>query len=520
MHHSLTNEIKAYEAYMRLSPQEEAAAQLVISAVNAVAGNVPGIKPLTLLGSRKTGLATPISDFDFTLALSNSLQGGWILTPSEAGVNQDRKGEAVKVLRKVNRHFRSSNKFANTTLVRHARVPIMQSTHVGTGLNVQIQTMAPYQAAEEYTVAYLSEFPSLRPLYIVLRYCLEVRDLTTVFNGGLGSYSFLMMIVTAMKHSSGKFASDDLAGQLLHVLDFYGKADLYKVGFSANPPCVFEKQEEGSSSEEEPTRMDSSQSSGIDKLCKFYPRKPFLLCLQDPANDANDLGKNAHAIKHVQATFNSARESIQVALQEQNEKSDGRAKGGTWSYLDHLVRADYKPFDVRRKKIERYAKPRRLRDMGYLNERIRKVFDKGVDRYEGVAVEDDNVPKPALTAQSNEARKGLGDGTRFTWSWEGLARTRESRSQPESRQARGKNFLAEEKEKSQRLCGTNDDEYGWMPSSSGDQKLLLEAIAAPKLALAAKISASSATSRTDAEAGQESQTTGTPTPIVSSTTAK
>ena len=249
MHDSLTNEIKAYEAYMRLSPQEEAASEMVISDVNSVARNELEIKPLTLLGSRSTGLATPISDFDFTFELPNSLPGGGMIPSSENRVSQPQpqknknKPKAVKALKKMGRHFRLSNKFSSTNLVQFARVPIIRSTHVATGLEVQIQTTAPYQAAHDYSIAYLTEFPSLRPLYIVLRYCLAIRHLTTVFEGGLGSYSILMMIVTALKHSSGKFTSEDLGGQLLHVLDFYGKADLYKVGFSANPPRVFEKKQ-------------------------------------------------------------------------------------------------------------------------------------------------------------------------------------------------------------------------------------------------------------------------------------
>lgn len=497
----LTNEIKAYEAYMRLSPQEEAASRLVISDVNSVARNEPEIKPLTLLGSRSTGLATPISDFDFTFTLPISLPGGWILPPSEADASQaqsfdrDNKLKAVKALKKMDRHFRSSAKFSNIDFVRHARVPIIRSKHVATGLDVQIQTMAPYQAAQEYTVTYLSEFPSLRPLYIILRYCLEIRDLTTVFEGGLGSYSILMMIVTAMKHSSGKFASDDLAGQLLHVLEFYGKADLYKVGLSANPPRLFEKQKEGWSLKERTARMADSQLSGIDKMQTYYPRKPYLLCLQDPANDLNDLGKNAYAIKHIQATFNQARESIQVSLENQKDMSDDRAKGGIWSCLDSLVRADYTQFELRRNRVEQCANPRKLDDQDHSKETIRKDFKEWMNQYTGVA-EDDIYPKTALqavggiAAESTEAVGGLGDGARHVWYRKWLARSRERLARKERKRAREKAIVAEKNQRLQRLHGINDDEYGWEPSSPSNQKTLLQAIAVPKSALAARASAS------------------------------
>lgn len=488
MHHSLTAEIKAYEAYMKLTPQEEAASQLVISDVNSVAQNEPDIKPLTLIGSRSTGLATPISDFDFTFTTQRSLPGGWIIPPHEETAvsqaqssNYAKKLKAVKALRKVDKHFRSSHIFSNTDNIWNARVPIIRSKHVATGLDVQIQTLAPYQTAQEQTVAYLSEFPSLRPLYIILRYSLEVRGLTTVFEGGLGSYSILIMIVTALKHSSGKFASDDLGGQLLHVLDFYGKADLYKVGFAADPPRVFEKQKEGGSLKDQSVLTADSQPTGIDDMQKLYPRKPYLLCLQDPANDLNDLGKNAYAIKHIQATFNKASESIQALLERQNEGSDDRAKDKIWSCLDSLARADYRPFEVRRSKVERCANPRRVDDRDYSRERIDKDFEKRVNRYKGIAEEDDNISEPAVehikgnAANNTEAEDGPSVlATRPTRHPESLARAQERRYE-----------IGEPNP--QRPYGTTNDDYGWEPSSSpNDPKTLLEAIAAPKSALAAR----------------------------------
>ena len=352
LYHSLTNEIKAYEAYMRLSPQEEAASELVISDVNSVVRKESHIKGVTLLGSRSTGLASPISDFDFSLTKSVSLPGGRISLPSSQSFNRKNKLQAVQALIEVKKHFTVSSKFKDIEMVRWARVPILQSKHVATGLDVQIQTRASYQRSYECTLAYLSEFPSLRPLYIVIRYFLELRGLTTTFKGGLGSYSILMMIVTALKHSSGRFASDDLGGQLMHVLGFYGKANLYEVGFSADPPCVLKKK---IVKIKKAGRTDP-QLNSIERMQTLYPRKPYLLCLQDPANDMNDLGKNAYAIKHIQATFKLAHETLQSVLEGSNETSDDRANGKTLSYLDHLLRADYRSFESHRSGMDQGAK--------------------------------------------------------------------------------------------------------------------------------------------------------------------
>ena len=401
---SLTNEIKAYEAYMRLSPQEEAASQLVISDVASLGQNWGKVKEFTLLGSRRTGLAAPTSDFDFTFASKDSE-----FSPSEANIfkakpaNKNKKLKIIQALKRMSTHFHLSENFRNIDLVRFARVPILRSTHVATGLDVQIQTMTGYRASEDCSIAYLSEFPSLRPLYFVLRYCLEARGLTTVFEGGLGSYSLLMMIVNALKHANGKFASGDLAGQLLHVLDFYGQADLYRTGFSAEPPRTFDKQIKEWPLEERITRTSDPQLKGIDMMEKFYPRKPYLLCLQDPANHINDLGMNTYAIKHIQATFDAARQRIQAASEERNKNLDDKSRA--WSCLDSLVRADYRQFEKRRSKIARSLSRSQRMDLDYSKERIDKEFEKRVKQYKGLA-EGEKTSGPALEANAGNAAEG------------------------------------------------------------------------------------------------------------------
>lgn len=348
---SLTNEIKAYEAYMRLSPREEAASELVISNVNSVARNNKEMQTLSLLGSRSTGLATPTSDFDFSSILPDRLIRYCNAPKSEDSSAQSpsykRRAnfkETVPVLEEMKTHFRLSTKFINTKVIRYASVPILQCTHVATGLGVQIQTKAPSQAEHEYKLASLSEFPSLRPLYIIIRSLLELRNLTTPFEGGLSSYSIFIMIVTALKHSSGKFASDDLGSQLLHVLDFYGSADLYKVGFSVNPPYTFEKRKGPTSLDI--AHIDNPHLHGINLIQTLDPRKPYLLCLQDPTDDTKDLGKRAYAIKHIQSTFRYEKHNLQARFLQN--------PGSRESYLDFLE-ADYRNFELRRSRVKRCA---------------------------------------------------------------------------------------------------------------------------------------------------------------------
>lgn len=366
---------------MRLTPAEETAAQLVVSDVKSITRSSLRKAPLKILGSRSTGLATPLSGINLTVSVISPDHDSGDGKPS--AFLQPLIRQAVGLLREVEENFRCSKQLQNTEFVI-ARIPIIETKHRGTGLKLQIQTMALHQPAQEYIAAYLNELPSLRPLFILLRYSLEIRCLTTVYEGGLGSYSLLMMIVTALKHSSGTFASDDLAGQLLYVLYFYGSTDLYQYGFSANPPRVFDKRKEGWSKPERLARSQDPQLRGIDEIVRERNRrKPYLLSLQDPANDSNDLGKSTYAIKHIQAVFNGARQSILGALQPGQEAPKNQQKNQKRSYLDSLVRADYTDFEANRSKVERFAKNPVSNDLDYSGARIIEDFLRRVDLYKG-----------------------------------------------------------------------------------------------------------------------------------------
>ena len=345
---------------MKLSAAEEDAAELLLSDVRTTVQSSFLNLPLNVLGSRSTGLATPMSDFDLTFSTA---------APSASGLSSDAPEkssemfvkEAVTSLKKLQKDIRDSNKFHETQLVM-ARVPIIEAKHRATGLLVQIQTGAPYKSAQECIKAYLNDMSSLRPLYIVLRHFLNVRGLTTVQAGGLGSYSLFMMIVSALKLSSGTFAPDDLAGQLLYVLYFYGSADLYKFGFSANPPCIFDKLKEEWGMSKQRKRSQNPHLRGIDEIVRHRnSRRPYLLSLQDPVNDINDLGKNAYAMKHIQATFQKARNSVLSSLKRGEEAH----KDEFWSCLDPLLRADYGVFEARRSRVERGRDNAMLEDLEF-----------------------------------------------------------------------------------------------------------------------------------------------------------
>jgi len=319
----------------------------LISDVRAIIGKVYPRNPLQVIGSYRTGLANSFSDIDFNLSFPDFEKTPLERCPSPT---RDKARKAAgRALVRMHRAVENPNhSFRNVELVL-ARVPIVKAEHRGTKLKVEIQALSTNQNAKEYVASYLAEFPTLKTLYTVIRSALHIRDLTNVHKGGLGSYSIFMMIVNALKQASGKFAHDDLANQFLHFLDFYGTADLYKHGFSVDPPRTVLKRGNKMSAEDKIARLQDPMLRGIDILEPYNPRKPYLLFLQDPANTVNDLGRKAYGIKHVQCILRRFSESLKESMRRYDE---GPMKTHNWlrtrGFLGNLLKANYESLESNR----------------------------------------------------------------------------------------------------------------------------------------------------------------------------
>ena len=343
---------------MRPTAAEKSASQLLIQEVTSIVGEALPNNPLELVGSHRTGLATPTSDIDFTLSIPKYDRNGVTARGPSPGRPEARKARK-RIFYRLKDALVRSHQFVDVRFV-HARVPIVTCLHRHTGLKVDFQSLAPTLAARTCVAAYLSEYPTLRPLYMLLRSALAIRHFTTVFEGGLGSYTIFMMIVNALKHASLPSSTGyditrhDLAAQLFWVLDFYATADLRKNGYSPDPPGVFPK------AEGEPVRGRKHQGGRgptrheTDTIFKQNPKQPYLLCLQDPADPTNDLGRSSYGIKHVQETFQNTSTSMKSALRFW-DNTDPENRKAQFSLLHAFVGAYYGQFEQSRENMVRAA---------------------------------------------------------------------------------------------------------------------------------------------------------------------
>ena len=345
---------------MRLTPAEDKASKLIISDVKCALEEAFGPEEIHMLGFRETGFATPSSDFDFSI----TPKGG---TAAKKNSPTSLKINASDVLRRVQKRIWASPQLKYLRYIP-ASVPLVQATHCGTGAIINFQTMAPFQASQELIKSWHIEFPSLRSLVITIRTFLGFHNLTTVFEGGVGSYTLVVMVATALKYAEWARDTDDLGGQLLHCLDFWGSADFYKYTYSTTPPFLYEKGGsrslgiEMSSSSEAP----DSQFKRMDEICQLNPGNPYILCLQDPTNHLNDLGRKSYAIRDVQNVFKTAHKWL-FDVTRLDQRSISRADGSIRNLvvgkgrpiLHGMIQGDFRAFEKARSRLERYADPAR-----------------------------------------------------------------------------------------------------------------------------------------------------------------
>ncbi|KAL8695210.1 MAG: hypothetical protein Q9218_000248 [Villophora microphyllina] len=343
----LGNEIKAFERFIKLTPAEMRGTQRVALRVQDIVKSTLKDSSCEVVGSYSSGLALPFSDVDFSVTLPAVESRATTHRKSLSSLAYQKLYR--NALHKLRRAFLMDHEFRHDAEYIYARVPIVRTTHRMTGQEVQIQMWSGTRRQEQYTLAYLSEYPMLRPLYFVLRSCLRMRSLGRTYEGGLGSYATLMLAVNALKHGAGQYDRLDVGSQLLYILDFYAKSDLYHYGFSVDPPLRFHKGQRYAATED-PTL------SGIGAIAKINAYQPYLLCLQDPADPTNDLGKKAYAIKHIQETFFTARKIIERYMRGWDSRSGHDSKSmADRALLVPLVQANYTDFNARRAKIDRHG---------------------------------------------------------------------------------------------------------------------------------------------------------------------
>ena len=212
---------------MSLKPFEMVAVGSVLRDFKSIVNEFDPSASVHVVGSYSSGLATPTSALDLKISIPSFDMVPLSRGPSP-GRSDSRKAsrKSFKVLKSALSRSESFNKI----VLREGRLLILNTVHRKTGLEVQIQFTPTSPVSLQYIATYLSEFPTLRPLFILLRSALNIRGFnnTRRGKGGLGSYPIFIMIVYALNRAASELPRHNIAAQLLYILKLYSEADLRK----------------------------------------------------------------------------------------------------------------------------------------------------------------------------------------------------------------------------------------------------------------------------------------------------
>ncbi|EOA84736.1 uncharacterized protein SETTUDRAFT_163578 [Exserohilum turcica Et28A] len=327
----LNEEIDRFYAYAKPNEFEQTARQHVIQQVRALVRKALKKCDVEVFGSERNGIPFATSDIDLRL-----LWPSQVSRPSMARLppTKRERGKGMAQLGWLYNGSLKHNRDYLLTSLRHARYPLVAAQDRQSGLDVQIVLSNDTSVSRDYMQRYMQEIPYLRSLYYVVKTIFDIRGLSDVFRGGFGSYSIFMMLVASLKHAPHQ--RQDAAGGLLNFLKFYSDFDAKAHGISIEPVELFDKVQH-------PVITNPVKISFKNGTAKPLPS--YMLCLRDPADETNDLGRKGIAIKHVQTTFNALYTQLVMDL-----KTNTRA-----SLLASLVGPVYMLNIERRKKLQDYG---------------------------------------------------------------------------------------------------------------------------------------------------------------------
>ncbi|KAF9696349.1 hypothetical protein EKO04_005643 [Ascochyta lentis] len=301
-------EIQAFHEYVRPNRAESIARKHIIEQVRLHVQSILPEYVLEVFGSERTGVAFAGSDIDLRLVpkdvMSNAAQAKLPPTPEDRTRRRKDLGRLYRGL-----IYKHKYDYLLPTL-RWARYPLITMQDRTSGLDIQLVLSNDTSVSREWMQRYMNEYSYLPQLYSVVKATMDVRGLSDVFRGGIGSYSLFMMIVASLKHKP--HPRNNAEGALIFFLRFWSTFKAEEHGVSIEPPEFFDKSEQ--------VVMHAKAMSHIEEG-KTRSLPTWMLTLRDPADDTNDLGRKTIAWKHVRATFQNLAEKLQKDLKANTRPS-------------------------------------------------------------------------------------------------------------------------------------------------------------------------------------------------------
>lgn len=268
----LHEEIVDFFNFMSPRPEEEAMRSDVVNRIERVIKDLWPTSRVEIFGSFSTGLYLPTSDIDLVVF------GKWDHPPLQE-LEQALKKHNVAGLHPIK-------------VLDKATVPIIKLTDHETKVKVDISfNVETAVKAAQFIKSILKKYTVLPPLIFVLKEFLLQRDLNEVFTGGISSYSLILMAISFLQlhpRIDTRRSNINLGILLIEFFQLYGHDFNYmKTGIRVKNGGAYMSKEE----------MLKTMGSG---------NRPSMLCIEDPVQPGNDVGRSSYGIQKVKHAFDFA----------------------------------------------------------------------------------------------------------------------------------------------------------------------------------------------------------------------
>lgn len=268
----LHEEIVDFFSFMSPRPEEEAMRRDVVNRIESVIKDLWPTARVEIFGSFSTGLYLPTSDIDLVVF------GKWDHPPLQ---------ELEQALKKHN----IAGPYPIKVLDK-ATVPIIKLTDLETQVKVDISfNVETAVKAAQFIKSYLKKYTVLPPLIFVLKQFLLQRDLNEVFTGGISSYSLILMAISFLQlhpRIDTRRSNINLGILLIEFFELYGRDFNYmKTGIRVKNGGAYLCKEE----------MVKAMENG---------NRPSMLCIEDPIQPGNDVGRSSYGVLQVKQVFDFA----------------------------------------------------------------------------------------------------------------------------------------------------------------------------------------------------------------------
>lgn len=205
----LGSEVQAFARWVRPTEAEIAAREAVIEQTMKIIRGSTSDFEVEPFGSSRNGLGLSNSDIDLRLYQDEGAKDVPTWSPKPAPPRWKVRKSNIKALFKLQRVFQNHRDYILGN-IRHARYPLLHMQHKLSGIDIQVVLANDTSEQRAWVRSVILRHPGIADIFAVYKTLLDLRGLTDVFRGGIGTYGIFVLILAGLRmdQTSSHFSAE------------------------------------------------------------------------------------------------------------------------------------------------------------------------------------------------------------------------------------------------------------------------------------------------------------------------